>query len=97
LRFSIGGMIGVDNKFIDCFGREITGNYEDVAVSILINGKPEILSGITESIGNDGALKISYQKWDGGNEIIRNKTFKPTGSVTILKNVLLLEPFYKNF
>ena len=54
MRFNIGGMIKVDNKFIDCFGREITGGGEDVAISILINGKPEILNGIADSIGNDG-------------------------------------------
>ena len=80
-------MIKVDNKFIDCFGREITGGGEDVAISILING-------IADSIGNDGSLKIRYHKWDGG---IRNKTFKPTAPVTMLKNVLVLNPVYKNF
>ena len=94
MRFSIGDMIKVDNKFIDCFGREITGGGEDVAISILINGKPEILNGIADSIGNDGSLKIRYYKWDGD---IRNKTFKPTAPVTMLKNVLVLNPVYKNF
>ena len=87
-------MIKVDNKFIDCFGREIMGGGEDVAISILINGKPEILNGIADSIGNDSSLKIRYHKWDGG---IRNKKFKPTAPVRMLKNEVVLNQVYKNF
>lgn len=85
-------------KFVDCFDKELKQG-EDILYAInkeigytaggYVTYKPVIVCGIIVEIKDD-KLTISYQEWQGEDEIINEVSFESSGEITKLGGIYKL-------
>lgn len=85
-------------KFVDCFDRELKKD-DDILYATnkeighttggYIKYKPVIVCGIIAEIKDD-KLTISYQGWQGEDEIINEVSFESSGEITKLGGIYKL-------